>query len=73
MSVPHLQVLTTAALIFAASPAWLDFCSPVESIAPKLTMTLPGVNLQKANCITGAKAEILSWDGLLSIPYILKS
>lgn len=73
MSVPDPQFLTTEALIFATSPAWLDFCSPVETIALRLTITPQRLNLQKANRIIWAKAEILSRAALLSLPYILIS
>lgn len=73
MSVPDPQYLKTEALIFAASPAWLDFFSPVETVAFKLTMTPLGANLQKTNCIIQAQAETLGQAGLLSLPYILMS
>lgn len=73
MSVLDPQFLTTEDLIFATNPAWLDFCSPLETIAFRLTMTPPGVNLQKANCLFWVKGEILSQAGLLSLPYILIS
>lgn len=73
MSAPDPQFLATEALIFATSSAWLDFCSPVQTIALRLTMTPPGVNLQKANCITWAKAETSSWTDVFSLTYILIS
>lgn len=73
MSAPESQFLTTETLIFATSPAWLDFCSPMETIALRLTLTPPGDNLQKANCIIWAKAETPSWTDDYSLTYILIS
>lgn len=73
MSAPDPQFLTTEALIFATNPAWLDFCSPGETIVLRLTMTPPGINLQEENRIICAKAETPSWTDVFSLTYILMS
>lgn len=73
MSAPDPQFLTTEALNFATSPAWLDFCSPGEAIVLRLTMTPPVINLQEENCIIWAKAETPSWTDVFPLTYILIS